>query len=499
MLGVDRMKVLLTADRTLMSDHRQNEFLGFGATAPPNVVPEWLYKQLFFPPIKTNKGMPVEAPYGLRKVEAQLMNEGFSVLTVDPDHLNRNIGEAEVLGVHVMDPFGLGPASTTFARILRAGETYTAKYFRTLLEKPEIKRAQKHGLKIIVGGPGAWQFTYRPRFLEEHGVDCVVEGEAEKVVGKLFRRALSGDELPRFCEVGIEEIPRLEDIPEIKNPSVNGLVEIGRGCVRGCQFCSVTLRPLRWYPYGKIEKELKVNVEAGIRCGILHAEDVLLYGSKETQPYREKVLKLHKLAKKYYDGVGWSHTSIATVASDPELLEKVAEIIVDGNQEWWGAEIGIETGSPDLVRKIMPAKCHPFRAEDWPEVVKTAAGVMSDNNLIPACTLIVGVPQETEEDVMKTIELIDDLHDFKSLIVPLFFVPMGRLKDEDWFRVEVMSPIHEELLIVCLRHDLHWSKKIVKESYFKGGVYSLFLRLLYHIFVWRVERKAKGLEVFAHA
>jgi len=32
-----------------------------------------------------------------------------------------------------------------------------------------------------------------------------------------------------------------------------------------------------------------------------------------------------------------------------------------------------------------------------------------------------------------------------------------------------------------------------KESYFKGGVYSPFLRLLYHIFAWRVERKAKGL------
>ena len=128
-LRADGMRVLLTADRTLMSNHRQNEFLGFGATAPPNVVPEWIYKQLFFPPIKTNSGMPVEAPYGLRKVEARLMNEGFSVLTVDPDH-----------------------ASTTFARILRTGETYTAKYFRTSLEKPDVERTKKPGLKIIVGG-----------------------------------------------------------------------------------------------------------------------------------------------------------------------------------------------------------------------------------------------------------------------------------------------------------------------------------------------------------
>ena len=46
-------KILLTADRTLMSNYRNDEFLGFGTTAPPNVVPEWFFKLLFFPPIKT--------------------------------------------------------------------------------------------------------------------------------------------------------------------------------------------------------------------------------------------------------------------------------------------------------------------------------------------------------------------------------------------------------------------------------------------------------------
>ncbi|RLI20622.1 radical SAM protein, partial [Candidatus Bathyarchaeota archaeon] len=92
----------MTADRTLMSNYHQNEFLGFGTTAPPNVVPEWFFKLLFFPPIKNVDGIPLEAPYGLRKIEAQLLNEGFEVLTVDPDHLKRYISDAKVLGIHVM-------------------------------------------------------------------------------------------------------------------------------------------------------------------------------------------------------------------------------------------------------------------------------------------------------------------------------------------------------------------------------------------------------------
>jgi len=65
------MKIILTANRTLMSKHHDNEFLGFGATAPPNVVPEWIFKALFFPPIKTRDEILVEAPYGLKRVEAK--------------------------------------------------------------------------------------------------------------------------------------------------------------------------------------------------------------------------------------------------------------------------------------------------------------------------------------------------------------------------------------------------------------------------------------------
>lgn len=63
-------EIILTADRTLMNDYRGNEFIGFGSTAPPNLLPDWFYKLLFFPPIKTKKGVPLEAPYGLRKIES---------------------------------------------------------------------------------------------------------------------------------------------------------------------------------------------------------------------------------------------------------------------------------------------------------------------------------------------------------------------------------------------------------------------------------------------
>ena len=480
-------EILLTADRTLMSDYHHNEFLGFGTCAPPNVIPDWLYSFLFFPPIRTVRGLPVAAPYGLRKIEAQLLVQGFDVLTVDPGHIGDYIEGAKVLGVHVMDPFGLGPASSTFAAILKK-EPFLAQHFRLLMESRTVKRAKKRGLKIVIGGPGAWQFRYRPTLVEKYGVDCIVEGEAERIIGRIMQAALNGENLPKYYEVGVEETPSVEEIPNIINPSINGLVEIGRGCCRGCSFCSVTLRPLRWYPIEKIMAEINVNLRSGYTRGAcLHAEDVMLYGSKSTMPNEDRLIRLHEAVIKRCDSISWSHCSLASVVLKPKLFAKISEMILQ-KQPWWGAEVGIETGSRELARKIMPAKAHPFKPEEWPEVVRAGMGLMHDYKLIPACTLIVGVPNETDEDIIRTIELVEDLKDVRSLIVPLFFVPLGRLKNEYWFKEAQMTELHKELLVKCLLHDFRWIDQLIDLS-FQDKWYASILQPLYRLFVHIIESK----------
>lgn len=478
------MEVILTADRTLMSNHHGKEFLGFGTSAPPNWLPEWVFRRLFFPKMKEKNGLPWQAPYGLRKIEAKLIDEGIDACVVNPDRIGDY--NAKVIGIYVMDPFGWGPSSTTFAGIMKTGEPYLAKYFRKLLESNGYRKLKKKGVKTIVGGPGTWQFWHNQSFLKEYGIDCVYEGEGEYSI-TLFKKAIKGEELPQFYKE--ERSPSLEEIVNIKKASINGLVEIGRGCPRGCKFCSVTTRPLRWYPYEKIENEIKVNVENGISSVILHAEDVLLYGSRDVIPDMDKVIKLNEIAKQNVRCISWSHASFAAVAAKPKLIEKCSDVIIDEQQKWWGVEMGIETGSPNLAKKIMPAKVKPFKAKEYPEIVKQSAGILNDSNVVPSCTLIIGLPEETDDDVIKTIELIDDLKNFKSLIVPLFFVPMGKLKEKDWFKGEEMSELHKELLIKCMHHDLFWAKRIMNE-YFQGMYFQL-LKPLYVLFTKLLEWQTK--------
>ncbi len=475
-----------------MSNYHHNEFLGFGTCAPPNFIPEWLYSYLFFPPLETSSGHPFTAPYGLRKTEAQLIKEGFKVDTVSPTHLAKHLKEAKVLGIHAMDPFGLGPASTTLASVFKK-EPYLAKHFQALLRSPAIAKAKENGLKVIVGGPGVWQFKYREKAVKDLGIDCIVEGEAENVLGKLFRAAIEGQELPRHYEAGVDEAPTLEQIPDIVQPSINGLIEIGRGCCRGCQFCNVTLRPLRWYPIEKIERELNVNLDSGkVNGACLHAEDVMLYGSRNTVPHEDKLIELHELVMKRVESISWSHCSLAAIASAPKLFSKLSEIILT-KQSWWGVEIGIETGSPEVAKKIMPAKANPFKAEEWHDVVVNGMGLAHDNKLVPACTLIVGLPDEKEEDINETMDLIDDLKGMRSLIVPLFFVPLGKLKSEDWFNNAKLNERHRQLLIQCAEHDFHWVDNLLDLS-FSDKWYKVFPKQFYKAFSAIAKYKVRRIE-----
>ena len=104
--------------------------------------------------------------------------------------------------------------------------------------------------------------------------------------------------------------------------------------------------------------------------------------------------------------------------------------------------------------------------------------------------MIVGTPEETEDDIIKTIDLMDDLKDVRSLIVPLFFVPMGKLKDEQWFKETQMSELHKELLIKCAEHDFYWVEKLIDLS-FAGKWYASILPSFYKLFARITKYKAK--------
>jgi len=463
MLADDRgYRIVLTADRTLMSEYGGGIFLGFSACIPTSLIPEKLYFSLLCPPIDVNEDGSVDAaPCGTRKIEATLLDHGFrreDIIVASPEHLEKSVGpRTRVLGITENDPLGIGPATSTFTGIF-GGEAYMAVKFRELLNHPVIRRFRP---KVVVGGPGAWQLEPK-EIRNEMGIDCVVIGEGERVIAPIFEKAINGEELPG---VVYGEPASVNEIPVIEGATIDGLVEVARGCGRGCDFCVPTLQRYRCLPLNHILQEVDVNLKAG-RRPLLHAEDILRYGAKGIQVNKETVINLFKTVKNYPDvnDVSMSHFALASVASAPDVVREISHILVADEKHWLSGQTGIETGSPELMKRHMRGKCKPFTPEQWPQLVLNAFEILSENNWVPCATLMMGLPGETERDIELTISLIEELKPFKSLIVPLFLVSMGGLKGRtEPFTVDEMTPKHSELFLKCWEQNLEWAPALVKE------------------------------------
>ena len=472
-------KVVLTADRTLMSEYRGGIFLGFSACVPKGLIPDWLYFSMFSPSVPVNEDGSVKyAPCGTRKVEAALLDHGFKrkdVIVAHPEHLDKVVGSrTKVIGITETDPLGIGPATSTFTQLFD-GEAYMNIKFRELLSHSAIRRYRP---RIIVGGPGAWQLEDK-EIRSSLGIDCVVVGEGEKVVGPLFKRALDGESLP---EVVHGNVAATDEIPLIKEATIDGIVEVARGCGRGCEFCVPTLQRYRCLPIKDILKEVEVNLRAG-RRPLLHAEDVLRYKAKGLEVNGKAVIELFKTVKNYpgVNAVGMSHFALSSIASAPDVVEEISNILGAGDEGGWlSGQTGLETGSPRLIRANMKGKCKPFEPEDWPQVVIDAFEVMSRNCWVPCATLIIGFPDETEKDIDLTVDLLEELKNFKSLIVPLFLVSMGGLKDKtESLTIEKMTPKRSELFLKCWEHNIKWGQTLLQEYFLtKSGFKGYGLRFL---------------------
>lgn len=472
-----------------MSNYGGGLFYGFLTTGPVRgFISLPILMNFILKPVPVgDKGEAILAPHGLRRIEAALIESGVvdedEVIVAPPETLEKVIGEdTKIIGIHSHDHLGRGPASTAFSGptgIIHE-ESISAYCFKTLVTNPVIRRARKKGAVVVAGGPGAWQFTYDD--MKKLGVDLVIYGEGEKAVPEIFSKILNEEdiEVPRIMYVNPSEYPKGEEIPLLKGATIGGLVEISRGCGKGCRFCRPTLTPLRHRPLEHILKDIETNIRYGQKSICLHSEDVLRYGAGAFEVRHERVVELFEKASKVPGAIiaSFSHANLSSIAAYPKTVEAIAEILGTDYHNWVGYQTGIETGSPRLIKTHMEYKPYPFRPEEWQEVVETAFAVSVDNGFIPVATLIVNLPGEMEEDVLKTVELVEKLRLYKSLIVPLLYVPMAPgqrmmkfVEDAEWY--------HWELYRSIWRHDMKWLPVLVEEySRRNNATTRLFMKFL---------------------
>ena len=497
-------KIVLTADRTLMSPYRGISLATFFGCAPAvdphrpknsfwyyilkdQVTPKVLFDFICNPIGHTN-GIANYAPYGLRKVEAALLRDGYKredVVVAHPDHVDKFIGpETQVVGTYEMDPLGMGPVTMTFT-YGRKQTSYDEFYNRDLHMKINAaKKKNGSNAKVIAGASGTWQYNYDPKKIQEYGLYAVLEGELGGIApeidghaGEFFNKLIGGEfenmnpfvksdfkvEIKEFGKdehkfhgrfIHYWDEPGVDEIPNIVEPSMHGMVEVMRGCGRGCKFCDVTLRPLRYYSPEKVKQEIEVNIKkGGQRNAWLHSDDIFVYGldprkTKNMAPNREALEELFKAVMSCgIEHTNPTHGTLAGAIADEKLLPSLSKIIHSGPNNKTGVQCGFETGSLRLIGKYADRKLAPYKPEEWHWVVKEGVKTLNENHWIPAFTLIMGLDNaETEEDGWDTIRLINELEieqpESQFTVTPLTFVPIGLLEKSEFFDIgnELTAP-----------------------------------------------------------
>ncbi|MHC1624095.1 MAG: B12-binding domain-containing radical SAM protein [Candidatus Methanospirareceae archaeon] len=475
MKKIESPKIVLTADETMMSKYRWGIFVGFSTCMPQGIIPDWFYFNVWSPPVPREAGKALYADFGLRVIEASL-SEVFGadeVAVVHPRDLERVAGSrTEIIGISGHDFMGINPPTSEFVDLVNTGPPYNRVKFFELMKKPVMREKT-----VVAGGKAAWQLADE-EIMDKLNIDYVHLGEGELTVPEMFQSILEGEKLPSRIINGRE--PNADDIPNIRGGTIHGLVEIGRGCGRGCSFCTPGMQRLRFKSVEHIAKDVKTNIEAEQRSICLHSEDVLRYGARGIAPDEERVLKLfrHVASVEGIESIGVSHIALATVYHNPHLLNAVSETCYSMlDQNWLGAQTGIETGSARLIAKHMRGKALPSPAEKWQEIVTQAFGILDDNNWFCAGTMINGLQGETVDDVIKSIELVEDLKGTSSLIVPMNFVSMrgSVLDNKESFTMAKMTPEHWQLMGECIDHNLKIVPKLMREYKNARGIKSWLL------------------------
>jgi radical SAM superfamily enzyme YgiQ (UPF0313 family) len=431
-------------------------------------------------------GQAKYVPQGLRVVESLLL-EKFApeeIAVCYPDQLPLFVGpETRVVGLHAHNPLGITFATDVYAQFSgRDVEPVNAAEFRRLITHPVLRQHKPH-LKLIVGGPGAWQIE-KQGLQDEWGVDCLVNGEAEEIVVPLFQDAACGRPLPRSIE---GSSPAMARIPPLRGRSTYGAVEITRGCGRGCQFCSVALRAGKSIPLDHVLANVRTQVAGGADSILLVTEDLFLYeAGPRFQSNRPALKRLFEAvaAVPGVNYVGLTHGTMAPVVAEPALIEELTPIAVGYSphrhadsthpeQRYQNLFIGVETGSVRLFKQFMKGKAYPFRPAQWPDVVLKGMETLNRHNWFPFCTWILGLPGETDADTRESLELLYALKNAKWCVVPTLFVPLEdtRLEARESAKVAQLTDLQWEFFFTCWRMNLDFFRRSRRVQWiFNAGV-----------------------------
>jgi len=212
-------------------------------------------------------------------------------------------------------------------------------------------------------------------------------------IPKIIEKIIAGETV---LDLQKEHSPKL-GIPKIRKNPIVGIVSIAEGCMDACSFCSTRMVKgrLRSYAPEQIVKETKTLVENGCKEIWLTAQDAACYGFDIGMDLAELVMQILKKTKGDYRirmGMGNPRHTLS-------YAEKLVEVYKD-ERVFKFLHLPVQSGS-DVILRAMKRK---HSVDDYKKLVEFFYTRFS--NFAISTDIIVGFPEEAEEDFQKSLDII---------------------------------------------------------------------------------------------
>lgn len=293
------------------------------------------------------------------------------------------------------------------------------------------REASKRGIIPIAGGPHA---TGDPLGTLALGFKYVFIGEAERSLPRFLSALEENADIEasiRGLVIGGEEPlftgwPRLVDLDEYPPfPYWRGIyapIEITRGCPYACRFCQVSVlhrARLRHRSPERVLEIAEVLLRSGRRDLRFITPDAFSYMGRERRPDPEAFCtwldKMHEIAESY-GGRIFLGSFPSEVRPEHAAIDDLVSCLA-GRVANKRVIIGAQSGSGRVLKAIN-------RGHDV-ETVLEAVETLNRHGFIADVDIILGMPTETEEDMMETVRFAETVtRKYKARIHAHYYLPL---------------------------------------------------------------------------